>query len=215
MSEKYEDHMGAVIDITRRAYKRACAANMPVEFEELKQEVSLAWVKANATFDPSLGNKFSTYFYRVAYSSSFLDKLFRETAHQTIDLGITSGTIQTEDGDAQISDITASNAAEPDLELIIAENFDRFYTGLKIPDSRLAIDMLIDTPDYLELEFQAQMQKAEDKRSVGINSRGQRDLNLSFIIRFIAKLRNKGNSRAYLDRIYSEIIRSANATLKS
>lgn len=210
-TQRYEDHVGSIVQITKRAYGRASAANMPVCFEELKQEVTLAWVVASNGFDPEKGCEFSTYFYNVAFSR--LNKFFDKLGKQTIELGLTSSTIATEDGDTQIEDITESDLSEPDASLLMSENFQQFYENLKSPDARLAIDMLIDTPDYVEAELNAQQAKTDTKRAQGRDSRCARDLNLKFILRLIARLRCEKDT--YAHKLHAEIRQSAIACLVS
>lgn len=211
MSQEYEDHVGSIIKIARKAYGRAVSANLPVEFEDIKEEVSLAWVVANNGFDEEKGFKFSTYFYNVAFTR--LNKFFEKLGKQTIELGLQSTTILTEEGESQLEDLVESDVMSPQDMLLESDNFGEFYSNLKSDDAKLAIDMLINPPEFIEQELIAHIAKTNKKQSEGIAARCPRDMNLKFILRFIAKLRNEKN--AYANSLHDEIRQSARLCLVS
>lgn len=64
----YSDNIGLIHLITKKLFGWTQSLNLPMEYDDVFQEVSLAFVTAAAGYDDSLGIKFSAYLNRAAHN---------------------------------------------------------------------------------------------------------------------------------------------------
>lgn len=64
----FKDNLGLIHFQAKRGFKWASGAGLTLDYEDLFQEASLAFVVASRGFDPEHGGKFSTYYTMVAFS---------------------------------------------------------------------------------------------------------------------------------------------------
>lgn len=64
----FKDNVGLVHMQAKRGFKWAQGAGLSLDYDDMFQEASLAFVVAANGFDPDTGLKFSTYFTKVAFS---------------------------------------------------------------------------------------------------------------------------------------------------
>ena len=65
---RFQDNVGLVHLQAKRGFKWAQGAGLSLDYDDMFQEASLAFVVAAEGFDPEAGLKFSTYFTKVAFS---------------------------------------------------------------------------------------------------------------------------------------------------
>lgn len=65
----FKANLGLVHFHAKRGFAWAQQAGVPLSYEDMFQEASMAFVVASRGFDPDSGNKFSTYFTRAAHSA--------------------------------------------------------------------------------------------------------------------------------------------------
>ncbi|UUZ75403.1 hypothetical protein LP414_27185 [Polaromonas sp. P1(28)-13] len=70
---KFEDHIGIIHMQAKFGLKWAHGAGVRMDYDDMFQEASLAFLAAAKGYDPETGLKFSTYFTKVAFSQ------FRQT----------------------------------------------------------------------------------------------------------------------------------------
>lgn len=66
--EKYEDHIGLIHTISRKCLGWVRSLDLCLDYEDVFQEVSVAFVSASRGFNPDAGVKFSAYLTRAAYN---------------------------------------------------------------------------------------------------------------------------------------------------
>lgn len=65
---RFEDHVGLVHFQAKKGFKWAQGAGCPLDYEDMLQEASLAFVQAARGFNPNAGVKFSAYYTQAAFS---------------------------------------------------------------------------------------------------------------------------------------------------
>ena len=68
MAPDYKENIGLIHLITRKCMGWVMALGVQLDYEDVMQEVSLAFVTASRQYDPSTGIKFSAYLTRAAYN---------------------------------------------------------------------------------------------------------------------------------------------------
>lgn len=68
MAPDYKENIGLIHLITRKCLGWVMALGVQLDYEDVFQEVSLAFVTASRQYDPSTGIKFSAYLTRAAYN---------------------------------------------------------------------------------------------------------------------------------------------------
>lgn len=66
--QQYADHVGLVHFHAKRGYKWAKQCGLTMDYDDMVQEASVAFVIASEGFNPDAGVKFSAYFTQVAFS---------------------------------------------------------------------------------------------------------------------------------------------------
>lgn len=64
----YAANRGMIKTISGKVYGRLLSSGASMPYEDIEQEATIAMMRAWERFDPSLGFKFSTYYYRAAYN---------------------------------------------------------------------------------------------------------------------------------------------------
>lgn len=172
LASYYAENVGLVKQVAWKGYQRLIAIGATMEFDDLVQELSVTFVRAYDKFDESNGAKFSTYFVHAAYND--LNKLAKRIEAERVDLGMRS----IEEIDAlvgeggSLAERVASEAMTPE-EIVERDSAIREIESRLTPVAALVMHWIIDPPDFLERELQAQQAHADYARSRGIAKRNR------------------------------------------
>ena len=197
---EFKDNIGLVHLVTRKCYGWAQALGVPMDYEDVFQEASMAFVTAARSYDPTVGTKFSAYFSRAAFNQvrkaigqmtgvKQLDEAQRENLRalkEENELRAASGEkqlstysglrmvsisdLETEEGE-NLYDVIASDAATPEEICSARQDWDEASKDLS-PLARLMADWLRDPPEELLREVEGQRAHYELRKSGG-QGRGQ------------------------------------------
>jgi DNA-directed RNA polymerase specialized sigma24 family protein len=79
-STKFEDHEPLLHTMTRKCFGRLVQMNPSADYEDLFQELCVAFVRAQKTYDPTKGISFTAYMGRAVYNefNGMMDKIARD-----------------------------------------------------------------------------------------------------------------------------------------
>lgn len=79
-STKFEDHEPLLHTMTRKCFGRLVQMNPSADYEDLFQELCVAFVRAQKTYDPTKGISFTAYMGRAVYNefNRLMDKTVRD-----------------------------------------------------------------------------------------------------------------------------------------
>lgn len=143
------------------------------------------WRKCAARYEEERGFTFT-----ALYGKALLRHLNKLVDNELGARGV--GTLSIENGEVSEWSIEEGlGEAFPTEELIIREaHFDEVLRRLS-PNARAALLLSEFPPKEIEEEFKALQMKSQYGRSIGINSRGPVELSLSFVCKYILKLRSE------------------------
>ena len=180
----YEHNKFLIVKIAKKCYARVVEFNLPMDFDDVLQEVRISWWQARESFDPQSGFRFSTYFVRSAYNNmnKVVNRLMRRNPPGTI----------TFDGDINnegfsLDSVIESPDPRPDEVLEMISNAEEVLDGLS-DLARLAVEWIVTPPDFLLWEVGAKQEKAK----IAENRDGKRrkppvEVTLPMVVEYIAK----------------------------
>jgi hypothetical protein len=213
-SLRFEDNIGLVHLQTKVGHSWAARAGARMEYDDVFQEASLAFLLAVEGFNPDAGVKFSAYYTKVAFSC-FKKMVGRETGVKNLSMTQRSevadrkalnskraseGLPQLEDmnyGVRPVSfselgyedgdpfeDTIASETHTPE-DLVAHRQVLEQATAKLSPLTQLVVEWLQNPPEELLAELRAQEAHVEECSMRGIRVRNKADLNVNNISRFI------------------------------
>lgn len=207
LSQYYAQNVGLVHQVARRGHQRLLALGAPLEYDDVFQELSAIFVRSYELFDPEQG-RFSTYFMNAAYHTvnKIADKVITERVeNRTHSIQEMDARSANSEGGASFAETIASSAPTPEEEAHRMECLLALESRLS-PVALMIVSWLIDPPDFVEREFQAQQAHAELGRSRGLAVRSRREPCLSFVCDMLIRIAQipKGtvrDARAEVQRI--------------
>lgn len=181
----YENNVALINKTAHRIMRRISAARLSMELEDVIGEIQFVWLRARASFDPSKGNAFSTYFMSAIYNH--MNRLIDKRAQEEIELGITcvSALIEAEDECPIETHPCSCDTPEQHAERI--QQVEQIMAGLSEP-AQLVVGLINNPPPELQHEFACKREKA---RIAGSNM--PKTINLQFTIEFVQKVLGLSN----------------------
>lgn len=93
----YRDHTGLLHQLARKAYGRMQSVGVPMDYDDILQEMSVTFVKATKLYRPDAGYAFTAYLGRAIWNQ--FNKVAERLIEQHLNLGLTS--IEEMEHDAQ------------------------------------------------------------------------------------------------------------------
>lgn len=87
-STDYNDHMGLLHTFARKGWSRLIASQISVDYEDVVQELSVAFVKAINSYDPSKGYSFTAYAGRAMWNE--FNRYAKKQINEATELGTLS-----------------------------------------------------------------------------------------------------------------------------
>ena len=183
-SAKLSDNMGMIEHLTSQFHRRATAANVGLDREDIRQEVMLVWWTCSQTFEASKG-KFSTFMYMAARRR--FNRIFDVEFRITNKVGLQSSTMSNEDGDYYLHDIVPTGEPQPDTLAMGRESYDALYDALS-PSAKMVLDYVHTPPEFLLNELKAVNAKAEMGREQGRDMRRQTSVTISLAAEAVGRV---------------------------
>ncbi len=182
----YKDNVNLIHMATRRVSGRLIKIGMPMTYDDVFQEVTVAFIKAYDGFDESRG-KFSTYFMWATYNQ--INKL--ATNHEnSADFHCHSAQDMVEgDGEdaGDWAELMPDDAAGPEQTASARQLMSEMLETLS-PLAKTLVTLAIDPPAYIERELVAAQAHAERSRSIGVPKRSAPDVTLTFVCQVVERV---------------------------
>lgn len=187
IAEFFEKNKGLVHDVSNRGYRRVVSLNVGLEYEDVFQEMSMAFLKAYEGFDESKGYKFTTYYYMAAFNH--LNTWIKKTASDRIQ----HGTVSIEelnsrgDEDNNIADLIMVERLTPEHCAQYGQFVEHISESLSPLASWILEWTLSPPPELLDQVSKARAQ-AEYGRSLGIDTKCVINMSPRYVGSFILML---------------------------
>jgi RNA polymerase sigma factor (sigma-70 family) len=158
----YENNQALMVKLANDYCKSLARSGLLVDFDDMMQEMRSAWLVAVSGFKPELGNRFSTYFVRVAFTH--MRKLMESERRNTRDLGLVSIDSTIGDSELSLSDILATDELDPETALIMEQQAEGILRSLS-DRAREVVNWLLNPPEALLQELRAMKHKASMSQS--------------------------------------------------
>lgn len=168
----YKQNVGLARKVAFKVHHRLLAMGAAVEFCDVEQEATIAMMAAYEKFNPELGFKFSTYYYRAAYNK--LNAFACSYEKDRTVLGVTSISRLDDDGESFELELF-SDSGSPEQILEARQTLDEIERELT-PLAGKLLEILIEPPRALENEWEA-------ARSLGVER--TQEMTLSFAGRYL------------------------------
>lgn len=167
----FEGNIGMMHKLAGKYYRRAKALGVGYEYDDIMQEMFLAWRKAADGFDESRGFRFSTYFYRVAnvHANREIFKDHRDDGHLEVNhVSIQSPSFSEEH--SSLEELLQDELAQSTEETVeVYDEVNALLRNVSQPTA-LVIKYLVDPPQELmeEIDMRANRVNGGYAKGVGI-----------------------------------------------
>lgn len=169
-STNYEEHMGLVHTFARKGWGRMIAAHVNVQYEDVYQEMSIAFLKATKAYDPEKGYSFTAYAGRAIWNE--FNRYAKKHIAERMELGLTSmGDLNRNDGEdssLSIDEFVASPERGPEDNLMRKQEILENLRALS-PTAKFLVAQMISPSKELEEAFAAHqraVRETEGRRAV-------------------------------------------------
>lgn len=180
--------------------KKAQRSGLNVDYDDLFQEASLAYLNAKQTFDPTRGFRFITYMGTCACNQlgRFLGGEFNRRRHQ---VSLAPETDETQEEQLERMGASECDSIEEDID------FEKLRHRIRLrlsPPARRVLDILESPPPEIVEELRATQAKARIARAQGRAVKSHKAVNFAFLARHILPITHN-MSRAKIYQIRTEL----------
>lgn len=147
---EWKDYERFVAQMSWKSYRRARASGLQLEFDDIYQEASIAYIRASKTFNPALGYRFITYLGAAIMTTlaNYKHRQDRQLAGRTVSID----SMLNEEGDAY--EIFPGSEGSPLDELCVVDGLQEAMRELG-PLGAQMVEWMIDPPPEIEAELNA------------------------------------------------------------
>lgn len=147
---EWKDYERFVAQMSWKSYRRARASGLQLEFDDIYQEASIAYIRASKTFNPALGYRFITYLGAAIMTAlaNYKHRQDRQLAGRTVSID----SMLNEEGDAY--EIFPGSEGSPLDELCVVDGLQEAMRELG-PLGAQMVDWMVDPPPEIEAELNA------------------------------------------------------------
>lgn len=205
----YEKNTGLIATVAKKVYARASAMRLPMDFNDVYNEMCCVYLNAVKNFDPNSGSRFSTYFTRAAYNKANAN--FRKIEDDASIVAVSyedaaGGSSDLKHHDSILELITTGANPSADYDLIMDESFNTMFCKLS-KEAKYAIMLYLNPTDEIITEFEKMQAKAEHSRFSGESRRFKNELDIPFILDVLKRANNLDKN--FTKRVWAEIKNSA------
>ena len=160
--------------------KRATGLGCAMELDDIRQELSLVFVKCCNSYDETKGGSFMN-FLISAWFNEMNRLMSRDQRNREVGYTMRADSCG-EEGEESFSlfDLIDSGHASPEENLSALSSMNEGLRNLSEP-ARMLVELLVDPPDIVCQHFDAQLRGAASRREAGMASRSTKHLNLTFL----------------------------------
>lgn len=177
-SRDHERYMKAfAFKVRNRAFAAGAAS---VQFEDIYQELCIAWCKARDAFSPEYGVPFIAFLSRGMHLhiNRWIQDQITEGQHLTLDQPTT------EDGEGVLHEVVPDKAPTP-AEFAISEDMRQFVYSRLSKRARMFVEFLESPPEFLVEGLKAIRARAEYGRAKGIACIAPKQITASMVFEFM------------------------------
>lgn len=180
LSVYLEKNIGLVHKVTGAVMPRVIAANVPMDYEDVFQEVVIVFMRAYKTYDPSQ-KKFSTYFMCSAWNE--MNRIVGRGERSGKSVSLSQRGHDGQETFVDLPDMSADPCAELEMRKLLTHLAEKLS-----PSAMRVVEMCINPPDELESELIAQQLTAQAGRDAGNAVRAPREITASFVMGLMEKV---------------------------
>lgn len=161
---QWKDYERFIIKLSWASYRRFSGSRVPVDYDDVLQEASMAFVKASKGFDPERGFKFITYLGAAIASrlANFKHSMDRQLVGKTISFDSMAG--DEEGGD--IYEVMPSREPTPLETILLEKQFAETMSSLG-PLGQQMIDWIMNPPEEIQEELVGYLWKVTEMQRRG------------------------------------------------
>lgn len=182
------ENMGLIRSLAAKGMRRLHAVGASIDMDDLEQELSIIFVKVYDSFDEDRGAKFSTVF--TVSANRHINRIVAGFAFERIEMRVASMeeiSSASGDDDWNVEETIPGNSYSPE-ELMDVRSTIKNVCGSLSPLAMQVVEMIVNPPDFLELEIEAACAHAEYARSVGTEKRSRAMLNPAYVCNVLEKI---------------------------
>ena len=170
LAEFFEANKGLVYKVSMAAMRRISQSGIAVDFNDIYQVASEAFIRCYQGYDPTSGFQFSTYFWKSAMNA--VNAAFSPLIRERMEYGtvsveeMTANASRGEDDEVSMADVVLKDTTDPQSLVAIREFLADVDARLS-PLAKLILNWLIDPPDDLLEAIESQTAHAIYARSLG------------------------------------------------
>lgn len=163
IAPNWKDYEKFVAQMSWKSYRRARASGLQLEFDDIFQEASVAYMRASKTFNPALGYRFITYLGAAVMTAlaNYKHRQDRQLVGRTVSLD----SMLEDDGDGY--EIFPGSEPSPLDELCVVDGLQEAMRDLG-PLGAQMVEWMIDPPPEIEAELEALRWKFAEMTRRGI-----------------------------------------------
>ena len=191
----YENNLSTINAYAWKVLRRVHAAGWRhISLEDVQQELGIAWMRANKSYNPQAGAAFKTYLYQGM--RLHVNAWLRSEAYSVGgSLSLDETSFGAEGDDGSLHEVIAAPGVAQDEELVEKQTEARVMARLS-PLSQLVLRLLQNPPDLLVQEFRAMRAKYDYARERGMIIALPTEISLTVIFMFLGLSRTlRGNVR--------------------
>lgn len=195
VAQYYKDNVGLVHTVAKKGWARLQAVGVSMDYDDVFQEVTIAFLKAYESFDETKGFKFSTLFFTCAYNR--LNGWVQDLIAERVAHGVRSiEELNSGDGESlSLEDVIMADSNTPEAEYAakqFLEHLDRRLSSV----AKLIIEWIIQPPQELVEELRAAQAKADYGRELGLATRCFMQISPRTVATFVVMVSDVTESQA-------------------
>lgn len=190
MDTSFERHQGLLRKLSVKAHMRMQEVDPSITYDDIYQDMCIAFMKAQQGFDESHGAQFTTYFGRTCWNEfmKVRDSLDRTRRSLNYPVNLEAMVEQDEDGDGSIYEVLRDpNANSPEQEVSDEQQFHAKLKNLS-PYARAILEVL-KHPSQDALNAYSRYREAQ----LAANRSPAEEITLAFIVRWLWRANRKNH----------------------
>lgn len=174
--------------MTGMAMRRALAAGIPLEAEDVQQELAMSYLRCRDQYKPDGGANFMTFLIAAAWRNLERSIFAHYTRRKAAGVKVYNDDLTADGG--SVWDITPGSDAMPD-EVLEGQDLMRWLLGRLSADAKAIVTILLSDDDLLHEQLAAfnrgvaEVRAQEQAAGPGVRSRGYTQVNFSYVVQLL------------------------------
>lgn len=179
-----EQFMPMIGKYTRRFARRAAGLNAAMDEDDIRQELSLIFLRCTESYDESKGGSFMN-FVITAWFNNMNQLMRRDQRNFENGLTISPNMVNSEEEEMSIFDTIDSGWATPEENVMALKALETTLDRLS-PQARVLVMALIDPPDVLRYQYEMHIRGIKERREAQTSRRKTyHNLSLRFLFEIL------------------------------